>query len=494
MNEDQLARLVEANENLVLAMLEAQAQREADAKKLREMSRSAELDALTRLPNRLLLIDRFCHAITSAKRRGDRLALLFMDLNKFKQINDTLGHAAGDQVLKIAAHCLTASVRECDTVSRHGGDEFVILLEQISDVSDIHPIVEKILASLGTPNRVGPHLIRLTASVGISLYPDNGDEAEALIALADSAMYRAKHMGHGSFVFSGESGVARLSNMNGATPLLPYEISLAEKEQRQACRRSADEQMIYATLTAQEQQAGAENALRRQTEFMALLAHELRNPLGPIRNATMLIRQAHPDVEGSAKMHALIEKQVDHMAKLLDDVFDMSRIATGKMRIEHDRVDLVDVIRLALDATHFSIATRRQALRCTLPDFPLEIFGDALRLDQVFRNLLDNASKYTPEEKLITLEVEVGEISIVVRVADTGIGITADALPNVFQMFAQDSHATRFNGKGLGIGLALVKELVEAHGGTVTAHSDGAGFGSQFTVTLPKAAGLSGIA
>lgn len=491
MNEDQLARLVEANENLVLAMLKAQAQREADAKKLREISRSAELDALTRLPNRLLLTDRFCHAIASAKRRGDRVAVLFLDLNKFKEINDTLGHAAGDQVLKIAAHCLTECVRECDTVSRHGGDEFVILLEQISGVSDVQHIVGKILASLGTPNRVGPHLIRLTASVGISLYPDNGDDAKTLIALADSAMYKAKHLGNGSFVFSGETG-AQLPDKNVTPPLVPFEISLAEKEQRRRCRRSADEQMIYATLTAQEHQAGAENALRRQTEFMAVLAHELRNPLGPIRNATMLIRQAHPATGGSARMHALIEKQVDHMAKLLDDVFDMSRIATGKMRIDHERINLVDVIRQSIEATHFSVAARRQELRSTLPDFPLEVLGDSVRLDQVFRNLLDNASKYTPEDKLITLDVESGEISLVVRVTDTGIGITAEALPNVFQMFAQDSHATRFNGKGLGIGLALVRELVEAHGGTVSAYSDGAGLGSQFAVTLPRASGLSG--
>lgn len=487
MNEDHLARLVEANENLVLAMLQAQAQGETDANKFREMLRLAERDALTRLPNRLLFLDRFNHAIASAKRRGARLALLFLDLNKFKQINDTLGHTAGDQVLKIAAHCLTASVRESDTVSRHGGDEFVILLEEISDVSDVRDIVEKILASLGTSNRVGPHVIRLTASIGISLYPDNGDEAETLIAQADSAMYRAKRMGHGKFIFSGQTGAAQPPNTDGALPLLPYEISLAEKEQRLGYRRSADEQLIYATLTAQELQAGAEQALRRQTEFMALLAHELRNSLAPMRNATMVIRQVAPDAEGAVRMHGLIDRQVDHMTKLLDDVFDMSRISTGKMRIERERIDLVEVIRQALEVAHFSFNARRQKVRCNLPDFPLEIIGDASRLNQVFGNLLDNASKYTPEEKLITLEVEEGEASLIVRVTDTGIGITAEALPNVFQMFVQDSHATYFNGKGLGIGLALVKELVEAHDGTVNAYSDGTGSGSEFTVTLPRA-------
>ena len=141
MNSEQLEQLVEANEHLVQAVLQAHAQRALDEKKIRDMALLADLDVLTHLPNRLILLDRVTHAIDNAKRSGDRCALLFIDLNKFKHINDTLGHATGDQVLKMAAHCMTSSVRESDTVSRYGGDEFVIFLEKVSDLTDVTSIV-----------------------------------------------------------------------------------------------------------------------------------------------------------------------------------------------------------------------------------------------------------------------------------------------------------------------------------------------------------------
>ena len=485
MDRDQLAQLVEINEQLIRAVLEAHAQRALDEKKMRDVMRSAELDALTKLPNRLILLDRVSHAIDNAKRSGERFALLFIDLNKFKHINDTLGHAAGDQVLKIAAHCMTSSVRQSDTVTRQGGDEFVILLGKVSELSDVTSIVEKIFAALGASSRVGGHTIRLTASVGISLYPDNGNDADTLLARADNAMYVAKRSGKARFVFAGE-GKTEVPGGVGAPRELPPEISLGHKDHRRAYRRTADEQMASATLSAQELQASAEQALRRQTEFMATLAHELRNPLGPIRMAASVIGKVVPDAATAIKIHALLDRQVTHMTKLLDDVFDMSRIATGKMRIECERIDIMTVIRQAVDSVQASIDTRLQKLSCALPDFVVEIVGDPVRLVQIFANLLDNASKYTPREGLIEVTVETNASSVIVAVIDTGIGITAEALPNVFEFFVQDTHAVRFNGRGLGIGLALVKDLVEAHHGAVTAHSDGAGLGSRFAVTLPR--------
>ena len=490
MDSDQVAQLVEANENLVLAVLQAHAQRALDEKKIRAIMLLAELDVLTRLPNRLVLLDRVSHAIVNAKRCGDQLAILFIDLNKFKHINDTLGHAAGDQVLKTAASCMTSSVRESDTVSRHGGDEFVVLLEKVSKLSDVISIVEKIFAALGAPHRIGSDTIRLTASVGISLYPDDGNDAELLLTRADGAMYKAKRRGNGRFVFAGEEQPGP-SDGAGAPQMLPFEILSGEKEHRRAYRRIADEQMVSTTLAAQELQASAERALRRQTEFMATLAHELRNPLGPIRNAASLIRQGPPDPAMGIKIHGLLDRQVTHMTKLLDDVFDMSRIVTGKMRVERECVDIVTSIKQAVDGVQAFVDTRRQKLQCTLPAFAVEIVGDSVRLVQIFANLLDNASKYTPEEGSIALTVEVNATSVVVTVTDTGIGITAEVLPNVFELFVQDAHAASFNRKGLGIGLALVKDLVEAHHGAVTAHSDGAGLGSQFKVIFSRIAGTS---
>ena len=485
MNSEQLEQLVEANEHLVQAVLQAHAQRALDEKKIRDMALLADLDVLTHLPNRLILLDRVSHAIVNAKRCGNRLALLFIDLNKFKHINDTLGHATGDQVLKMAAHCMTSSVRESDTVSRYGGDEFVIFLEKVSDLTDVTSIVKKIFTALGAPSRVGVHMIRLTASVGISLYPDDGTDADTLLARADSAMYAAKRSGNARFVFAG-AVTAEPSSSASAAQALPLEISLGEKEHRHAYRRNADEQMASATLAAQELQASAEQALRRQIEFMATLAHELRNPLGPIRIAASIIGKAPPDATTAIKIHALLDRQVTHMTKLLDDVFDMSRIATGKMRIECERIDIVTTIRQAVDGVQSAIDGRRQKLHCTLPDFAVEIVGDPVRLVQIFANLLDNASKYTLEEGLIEIAVETTASAVIVSVIDNGIGIPAEALPNVFEFFVQDIHAVRFNGRGLGIGLALVKDLVEAHQGAVAAHSDGAGLGSRFAVTLPR--------
>ena len=484
MKSEELQQLVEANENLVLAVLQAHAQRAAAEKKIRDLACMVELDALTNLPNRLVLQDRLRHAIVNAKRGGDRLALLFIDLNKFKQINDTLGHLTGDEVLKTVARCLTASVRESDTVSRHGGDEFVVLLEKITELSDVTEVVKKILSSIGTPNQVGSHTIHLTASVGISLFPDDGDNAETLFLLADKAMYAAKRAGNGGFVSAGENN-AEDSIATNAIPASPIRHLLEERGRRQEYRRSEDEQMAAATLAAHELQAEAELALRRQTEFMAMLAHELRNPLGPIRNAASIIGHVLPDSATAVKMQELINRQVSHMAKLLDDVFDMSRIATGKLHMDCKCIDFVKIIKEAIDSVQSSIDARQQRLQYTVPDFAVEIVGDAGRLVQVFANLLDNASKYSPEEGPITLTMEIGEASVGVKVTDTGIGITAEALPNVFQMFAQDSHASRFNGHGLGIGLAFVKDIIEAHCGVVTAHSEGIGLGSHFMVTLP---------
>jgi diguanylate cyclase len=198
------AQLLEANEQLVVSTLRAQVDVATSADELKEVSRLAELDALTGLPNRALLLDRFTQAIAHAKRNKTWLALLFLDLDNFKKINDTLGHAVGDQALKLAACCLVSAVREEDTVSRHSGDEFLILLAEVAQASDAVLVAEKVIAALGHAGRVGNHDLCLTASIGISVYPNDGDDAPTLIDRADAAMYLAKKHGLGSFVFHGQ--------------------------------------------------------------------------------------------------------------------------------------------------------------------------------------------------------------------------------------------------------------------------------------------------
>jgi len=490
LKRSQAPYLLEANEQLVIAALRAQVDAELAAGALKQMSRSADVDALTQLPNRALLRDRLAQAIASARRQGARVALMFVDLDNFKEVNDTLGHAVGDEVLKLAAHRLASSVREADTVSRHGGDEFLILLTEVSQSSDAIRIAHKILAALGAPTRVGQHVLRLTASIGIAIYPDDGEEAGKLIERADAAMYGAKRRGLRYLVFrAGEPGAPGIEPPALASmrkPLNDYELALLEHERRQADLCEANEQLVLAALDAQALQAAAEQAQRRQMEFLAVLAHELRNPMAPIRAAAATLGLVQTDVAVLPRMQAVIERQVTHMSRLVDDLVDVSRVSTGKLAIERRSVDLVGIVDVAVEACRPAMDTRLQCFSIDIPSAAIDVEGDPVRLTQVVSNVLDNASKYTPEGGDIRLSVAVGDDAIVMTVSDSGIGITPEALPHVFEPFVRDARAIGFNGVGLGIGLTVVRELVEAHGGSVVAESAGSGLGSRFVVTLPR--------
>jgi len=184
-------QLREANEQLVLAVLRVQEQRD-------EIERAGQLDSLTRTPNRALMRDRMNSAITMARRRGSRAAVLFMDIDQFKQINDSLGHAVGDQVLQAVALRLQGLVRESDTVSRHGGDEFLVLLAEVARAEDAQWLAGKMLDAVAEPCWVGgQQLLSVSVSIGIALFPEDGEDAPALIARADAAMYAAKACGPG---------------------------------------------------------------------------------------------------------------------------------------------------------------------------------------------------------------------------------------------------------------------------------------------------------
>jgi len=195
------SQLVEANERLVVAALSSQTHADTVAGELDEVSRRAELDALTQLPNRALLLDRCAQAMARSQRHGTRFALLFLDLDRFKQINDERGHAAGDEALRQVARRLTEAVRAVDTVSRHSGDEFVVLLADLSQAGDAGIIADKLQAALKAPARMGESDFQLRASIGISIYPDDGTDLQKLITLADAAMYQAKRRQPGGIAF-----------------------------------------------------------------------------------------------------------------------------------------------------------------------------------------------------------------------------------------------------------------------------------------------------
>ena len=255
--------------------------------------------------------------------------------------------------------------------------------------------------------------------------------------------------------------------------------------------KNAAEVLVLATLTAQSEQLVAAEALRRQSEALALAAHELRNPLMPIRTvAALLAKGAIPDE--LPRLGKLLERQVMHMTRLIDDLLDVARVATGKLHLDRHRIDLREVLDDVVEACRPAMDARSQAFAVRLPERPLVLEGDPVRLTQVFVNILNNASKYTPEGGDIALECRVrpigggaGEAVVVVR--DNGIGITPEALPLIWEPFVQDPLAIGFSKQGLGVGLTLVRELVRAHSGSVSATSAGAGQGSAFVVDLPLA-------
>ncbi|MCL7421043.1 MAG: PAS domain S-box protein [Methylobacter sp.] len=233
----------------------------------------------------------------------------------------------------------------------------------------------------------------------------------------------------------------------------------------------------------------AEEALRladrRKDEFLAMLAHELRNPLAPIRNAVQLLKMREDEDPKLVWSRNVIDRQVTHMARLLDDLLDVARIMQGKITLKSERFELTDIVNNAIETSRPLIESRGQELIVSQTTTPQWIEGDRVRLEQVLSNLLNNAAKYTSEGGTITLSVMRDNSDAVIKIQDTGIGIAPDILPQIFDLFTQADHSLAHSQGGLGIGLTLVRQLVEIHGGTVTAASAGVGQGSSFTVRLP---------
>ena len=228
------------------------------------------------------------------------------------------------------------------------------------------------------------------------------------------------------------------------------------------------------------------SANRRKDEFLAMLGHELRNPLASIHNGIHLLGHQTEDTPAPQKIRAMIERQVRRMTQLLDDLLDVSRITNGRLHLQLERIDLRDVVSNAIETLESDIKRRNHRLTTALPDAPVWLQADPGRLEQVFVNLLANASKYTDTGGELAVWMHVRDGQAIVRVRDSGIGIAPGALPHLFDLFRQADAAAPRSQSGLGIGLALVRNLVDAHGGSVTGASAGLGQGSEFTVRLPR--------
>lgn len=249
----------------------------------------------------------------------------------------------------------------------------------------------------------------------------------------------------------------------------------------EALSRAEEEQRLRARDLLQQD--------KKKDEFMARLAHELRNPLAPIAGAVRLLREKKGDVQAVERLREILDRQITHLLRLVDDLLDVSRITTGKVKLQPRRLDLQQVLRGAIEMSAPLLESRGVELRCDLPAETVWIQADAVRLAQIVQNLLSNAARHGGEGGHVHLTVQTEDGSVVLSVRDDGAGMTEDVLKNAFEPFAQGPGAGK--NLGLGIGLTLVKELCELHGGEVAARSEGPGKGSEFIVRLPSHAPIS---
>jgi signal transduction histidine kinase len=247
-------------------------------------------------------------------------------------------------------------------------------------------------------------------------------------------------------------------------------------------RERADRVRVWPSLSSG-QEIGTGSG--RNNEFMTVFSHELRNSLGAIRSAARILSMDLSAGPSAVKARMLIERQVGQMTHLVEDLLDVTRVRSGQLHLQCERIDLRTVAAHAAQTVEFTMHQHNHSMTTSFPDAPVWLQADPARLEQVFVNLLLNAAKYTDAGGNIGLFVEREDGDAVVRIRDSGIGIASDVLPHVFDLFVQADPSSRRADAGLGIGLALVRSLVERHGGHVTVASAGPGHGSEFTVFLP---------
>ncbi len=227
---------------------------------------------------------------------------------------------------------------------------------------------------------------------------------------------------------------------------------------------------------------------RRKDEFLATLAHEIRNPLAPIRSGLQVLRVTPAGSEASQQAMGMMERQLHHLVRLLDDLMEVSRVTQGQVRLRKEVVDVADAVQAALEASRPFMSAAAHQLELDLPPEPVRVLADPVRLAQVLSNLVNNAAKYTPDGGRISISARRERDRAVVEVRDNGIGIAPEMLPRVFEKFARLPGAVERSHGGLGIGLSLARTLVELHGGTLQARSEGEGKGAEFVVSLPALA------
>lgn len=249
--------------------------------------------------------------------------------------------------------------------------------------------------------------------------------------------------------------------------------------------KGANQNLLLATFSAENLRVQAESANRHQNEFLAMLAHELRNPLAPIGLASTMLGRLPSPSEQVLKIKSIIDRQVTQLSNLLDDLLDAARISTGKIELHMATLLVSEQLKNALQTVQSRLDERRQQLILDLPDQAIWISGDAVRLAQVLSNLLVNASKFTQDGGCLVLRAGVDDHHVVITMEDNGVGISADVIPTIFTLFAQGPRSLARSEGGLGVGLSIVRNVIEMHGGTVHVTSNGLGQGTTFKIRLP---------
>jgi len=367
---------------------------------------------------------------------------------------------------------LRARERQYELRGRMQAQSLLAAIVESSDDAIISKTLEGIIVSW---NAGAQELFGYTADEAVGqpitmlIPPDRLDEERDILA----RLRRGERVAHYETVRVTKSGKL-------------VQISLTTSPVRDSTNRVVAASKVARDIT---QRREAEQALRdadrRKDEFLATLSHELRNPLAPIRNSLHVLRMAGSLDPAVVQARAILERQVGHLVRLVDDLLELSRITRGKTELRRERIDLASVIGSAVETSKPLIDTAGHELVLSIPAEQLLLDADPLRLSQVFANLLNNAAKYSEPGGAIWLTARREDADVVVSVRDAGIGIAHDMLPRVFEMFAQEAGAMSRSQGGLGIGLTLVQNLVQMHGGSVEAHSDGRGKGSEFIVRLP---------
>ena len=358
----------------------------------------------------------------------------------------------------------------CDVLRRAGIDAFA--------VDDAGALARALASPVGAVIVADTALRSPTFSLVLDALAQQDAWSDVPVVLTASA----QHV-HGSPTIA--EAVDRLTNVTIVDRPTSLRVFLSAVQAALRARRR--QYQIRHQLNALKQ---ADEALRiadrRKDEFLATLAHELRNPLAPLRSALQVMELRGAADADQARLLSMMDRQMNVMVRLIDDLLDVARISSGKVALQRQRIDLRSVAEVAVEAATPAIVAAGHRLHVLLPQEPVPVMGDATRLSQVIGNLLNNATKYTPPGGDIHLRIDLSEDEIVLEVRDNGAGIPAPVLKHVFDMFAQVNRTLDRAQGGLGIGLALVRRLLEMHGGSIEAHSNGVDQGSTFTVKLPR--------